>query len=44
MKLNTFKTMQVTMQYGINSTFMQMYSSLIDYSNEICKEDQRNII
>lgn len=32
------------MQYGIKPTFMQMYASLIDYSNEICKEDQRNII
>lgn len=32
------------MQYGINATFMQMYSSLIDYSNKIYKERSRNII
>lgn len=32
------------MRYGIKSTFMQMYAFLIDYFNEICKEDERNII
>ena len=34
------------MQYGINATFMQMYASLINYSNEICKErsEEYNLI
>lgn len=34
------------MQYGVSATLMQMYASLIDYSNEICKErsEEYNLI
>lgn len=34
------------MQYRINAAFMQMYASLIDFSNEICRErsEEYNLI